>query len=83
MIARRHRVSLIVTALLTAAAACQNHQRELHGAPHGGPAPLPAASFTHAAAGHGIHPSVSGHALAGAARTPGDPARSPGGAPPG
>ncbi|MFE9450818.1 CapA family protein [Streptomyces sp. NPDC006739] len=59
MIARRHQVALAVTALLTAAAACQNHERQVSAAA-GLPAPPAAArGFTLVASGDVLpHASV-------------------------
>ncbi|MBL1086107.1 CapA family protein [Streptomyces actinomycinicus] len=58
MIGRRQQVALALTAVLTAAAACQNHSRQ-EAAPQGQPAPTAARGFTLVASGDVLpHTSV-------------------------
>ncbi|MFJ7147519.1 CapA family protein [Streptomyces sp. NPDC100445] len=59
MIGRRQQVALALTAVLTAAAACQNHNRQDPGSQQGRPAPSAARGFTLVASGDVLpHTSV-------------------------
>ncbi|WP_086730950.1 hypothetical protein [Streptomyces carpinensis] len=58
MIARRHQVALVLTAVLAAGAACQAEHREQRGAPSGHAAP--AAPGPRPAAGHGVRTAPEG-----------------------
>ncbi|MEU3859503.1 CapA family protein [Streptomyces sp. NPDC028722] len=59
MIGRRQQVALALTAVLTAAAACQNHNRQDSGSQQGRPAPAAARGFTLVASGDVLpHTSV-------------------------
>ncbi|AYN38176.1 CapA family protein [Streptomyces dangxiongensis] len=59
MIGRRQQVALALTAVLTVAAACQNHNRQDSGAQQGRPAPSAARGFTLVASGDVLpHTSV-------------------------